>query len=68
MAKYKPYDYRQDVMVAVNLSEQLHPGTLEHTILFGELRSGAVAMTDDDLATELARAFLAYLTVASRPA
>jgi AcrR family transcriptional regulator len=43
-------------------------GVLEHTILFGELRSGAFAWTDDDLSTELARAFLAYLTVPSRPA
>jgi AcrR family transcriptional regulator len=43
-------------------------GVLEHTVLFGELRSGAVSFTDDDLATELARAFLAYLTVPSRPA
>jgi AcrR family transcriptional regulator len=43
-------------------------GVLEHTILFGELRSGVFAWADDDLSTELARAFLAYLTVPSRPA
>ena len=43
-------------------------GVLEHTILFGELRSGVLAWTDDDLSTELARAFLAYLTVPPRPA
>jgi AcrR family transcriptional regulator len=43
-------------------------GTLEHTILFSEMRSGALAWTDDDLATELARAFLAYLVVPQRPA
>jgi len=42
-------------------------GTLEHTILFGELRSGAFAWTDEDLSTDLARAFLAYLAVPSRP-
>lgn len=42
-------------------------GTLEHTILFGELRSGAFAWTDDDLSAELARAFLAYLVSAARP-
>jgi len=42
-------------------------GVLEHTILFGELRSGAFAWTDDDLSTELAHAFLAYLTVPTRP-
>ena len=43
-------------------------GTLEHTILFGELRSGAFAWSDDDLSAELARAFLAYLVVPTRPA
>ena len=32
MAKYKPYDYSQMMMVPVSLSEQLEPGTLEHTI------------------------------------
>ena len=35
--------------------------TLESVILFGELRSGRLALSDDDLATELARAYLAYL-------
>ena len=32
MARYKPYDYSQMMMVAVALDEQLEPGTLEHTI------------------------------------
>ena len=32
MAKYKPYDYSQMMMVPVSLAEQLEPGTLEHTI------------------------------------
>ncbi len=32
MARYKPYDYSQMMMVPVSLSEQLEPGTLEHTI------------------------------------
>jgi hypothetical protein len=32
MAKYKPYDYGQRVMVAVSLEEQLVPGTLEFAI------------------------------------
>lgn len=32
MAKYKAYDYNQLVMVPVSLSDQLQPGTLEHTI------------------------------------
>jgi len=37
--------------------------TLESVMLFGEFRSGALALDDDDLATELARAYLAYLGV-----
>ena len=32
MAKYKPYDYSQTMMVPVSLSDQLVAGTLEHTI------------------------------------
>lgn len=32
MAKYKPYDYSQTVMIPVSLSDQLVAGTLEHTI------------------------------------
>jgi transposase len=32
MAKYKPYDYNQLMMVPVSLSEQLVPGTLEYAI------------------------------------
>jgi len=32
MAKYKPYDYSQMMMIPVSLAEQLEPGTLEHTI------------------------------------
>jgi hypothetical protein len=32
MAKYKPYDYSQRVMVPVSLEEQLMPGTLEFAI------------------------------------
>ncbi len=35
--------------------------TLESVMLFGELRSGVLALSDDDLATELTRAYLAYL-------
>jgi AcrR family transcriptional regulator len=42
-------------------------GLLEHTILFGEMRSQVFAWSDDDLSTELARAFLAYLVVPTRP-
>ena len=32
MAKFKPYDYNQMVMLPVCLSEQIIPNTLEHTI------------------------------------
>ena len=32
MARYKPYDYNQAMMVPVCLHEQLQEGTLEHTI------------------------------------
>ena len=32
MAKFKPYDYNQMVMLPVCLAEQIIPNTLEHTI------------------------------------
>jgi len=32
MAKYKPYDYSQNVLIPVSLEEQLMPGTLEFAI------------------------------------
>jgi len=32
MAKYKPYDYSQKILVPVSLAEQLFPGSLEYTI------------------------------------
>ena len=32
MARYKPYDYSQMMMIPVSLADQLEPGTLEHTI------------------------------------
>jgi len=35
--------------------------TIESTILFGEMRSGALSFDDDQLATELVRSYLAYL-------
>ena len=37
--------------------------TLESVMLFGELRSGALVLSDDELAAELTQAFLAYLRV-----
>ena len=32
MPRFKPYDYRQSLMVALTLEEQLAPGTLEHAL------------------------------------
>ncbi len=32
MAKYKPYNYDQLVMIPISLENQLEPGTLEYTI------------------------------------
>lgn len=37
--------------------------TIESIVLFGEMRSNVLALSDDELAVELARAFLAYLGV-----
>ena len=42
--------------------------TIESVVLFGELRSSHLALSDDELATELVRAFLAYLGVAESSA
>ena len=39
--------------------------TIESVVLFGELRSDDLALSDDELAAELTRAFLAYLGVQS---
>ncbi len=37
--------------------------TIESIVLFGEMRSNVLALSDDELAAELARAYLAYLGV-----
>jgi transposase len=40
MAKYKPYDYSQSLLIPVSLKEQLMPGTLEfaiHTLVEGRM-------------------------------
>ena len=37
--------------------------TIENVVLFGEMRSNVLALDDDELATELTRAYLAYLDV-----
>jgi AcrR family transcriptional regulator len=38
--------------------------TIENAVLFGELRGADLTLSDDDLAAELTRAYLAYLGVA----
>lgn len=40
---------------------------IESAVLFGELRSADLSLSDDELAAELVRAFLAYLGVADSP-
>jgi len=42
--------------------------TIESIVLFGEMRSNVLALSDDELAAELACAYLAYLGVSNRPA
>lgn len=37
--------------------------TIESAVLFGEMRSSVLALSDDELSSELARAYLAYLGV-----
>ena len=37
--------------------------TLENVVLFGELRSGALVLSDTELAAELTHAYLAYLGI-----
>lgn len=40
MAKYKPYDYSQSLLIPVSLQKQLMPGTLEfaiHTLVEGRM-------------------------------
>ncbi len=32
MAKFIPYDYRQNTMVAVNFHDQIQPGTFEYAL------------------------------------
>jgi hypothetical protein len=32
VARYKPYDYNQTMMIPVSLEDQLLPGTLEYAI------------------------------------
>jgi AcrR family transcriptional regulator len=41
--------------------------TIESAVLFGELRSSALTLSDEELAAELIRAFLAYLGAVEAP-
>jgi len=50
---------------AVRFALMLVFSALETLILFGEMRSSLLSLTDDDLAHELSRSTLAYLGVAS---
>ena len=40
MARYKPYNLKQDKFIAVSYAEQILPGSFEHTLLSGHLKSG----------------------------
>ncbi len=48
---------------AVGFGLAMTVSTIESVVLFGELRSSELTLSDDELAAELARAFLAYLGV-----
>ncbi|MBA3889578.1 MAG: TetR/AcrR family transcriptional regulator [Gemmatimonadaceae bacterium] len=50
---------------AVDLGFRILVGALRETVVFGEVWPDAPAMTDEQLAHELARSYLAYLGVAS---
>jgi len=42
-------------------------GTIESVVLFGELRSSGLTLSDEELSAELIRAFLAYLGTSESP-
>ncbi|RIK96470.1 MAG: hypothetical protein DCC71_22390 [Proteobacteria bacterium] len=50
---------------AVTFGLTMTVSTIESVILFGEMRSAVLALSDDELSAELARAYLAYLGVPS---
>lgn len=52
---------------AATLGLAMVVSTIESAILFGELRSSALTLSDGELAAELTRAFLAYLGAAEAP-
>ncbi|MGH0037051.1 MAG: TetR/AcrR family transcriptional regulator [Myxococcota bacterium] len=41
--------------------------SIESAVLFGEVRSGSLSLSDEDLASELVRAFVAYLGIDPSP-
>jgi AcrR family transcriptional regulator len=49
---------------AASFGLTLTVNTIESVVLFGEMRSSELALSDDELARELIRVFLAYLGVA----
>ena len=50
---------------AVDLGFRIFVGALRETVVFGEVWPEAPAMSDEQLAHELARSYLAYLGIAS---
>jgi AcrR family transcriptional regulator len=50
---------------AIAFGLTLTVSTIESVILFGEMRSSVLALSDDELSAELTRAYLAYLGIAS---
>lgn len=52
-------------LAAVDLGFRIFVGALRETVVFGEVWPDAPAMTDEQLAHELARSYLAYLGIAS---
>jgi len=55
--------HHPDAELAVRFGINLVFNTLEDVVLFGELRPSALALSDDEFAAELTRAYLAYLGV-----
>ena len=56
--------HHPDADRAVRFGITLVFSSLEDVVLFGELRSSALTLSDDEFAAELTRAYLAYLGVA----
>jgi len=53
--------------IAVGFGLRLVFSSIEDAVLFGELRASGLTLSDDELAIELTRAYLAYLGIATQP-